>query len=283
MADGITVLAEGKLYALGGVVEVDGRVSWFAPDARGYAPVNSYLLLEPDEALLIDSGVPAHERTLVEQLRSLLPDGVPLSILHTRIVEFDSVGNTAALLREFPIGAMYANFPAYQWIHFHPKWDQPGVEPDDLWPEDKPRDCRVARPGDTIAVGSHGRTVEIVAAPLRLLATYWPYDPATRTLFTSDSFGHALMQSPDDAHLLEDDDVGYEELRDHLVGKFDWLRAADTRPLREQLREIFEAHDVETVAPGFGRVLRGRELVARHLELVDRALAEESAVPVEVA
>jgi flavorubredoxin len=262
---------------------VDGRISWFAPEARGFAPLNSYLLLEDDAALLVDTGVPVHERLLVEQLRSLLPDGVPLSILHTRIVEFDSVGNTAALVREFALGAVYANFPAYQWIHFHPKWDRPGVEPDDLWPADKPRDCRVARPGEVIPVGSGGRTVEIVAAPLRLLATYWPYDSATRTLFTSDSFGHALMRSPDGPRVLVQNDVGYEELRDHLVGKFDWLSAADTRPLREQLRTIFETHHVETIGPGFGRVLRGRKLVERHLAMVDRALLEASAAPAEVA
>ena len=59
-----------------------------------------------------------------------------------------------------------------------------------------------------------------------------------------------------------------------LVGKFDWLADADTAPLRAQLAGIFAAREIETIAPGFGRIIRGRKAVDRHVELLDRALAE---------
>lgn len=281
MADEGTPLVPGRLDALGATVAVDGRISWFAPGARGFATVNQYLLREGQDALLIDTGVPVHERTLLGQLERLLAAETRLSILHTRMVEFDSAGNSGAVLRERPVEVMYGHFPADQWIHFRPEFDEVAdTLPGSLWPAARKRDCRLLHAEDELAVDRAGtRTVDVIAAPLRLLATYWIYDRATRTLFTSDSFGHAIASEPDGPRVVEsgNDATDYATVRDHLFGKFDWLLAADTRRLGDGLAAIFEAHPIETIAPGYGCILRGREVVERHYGLLQQALGEVAA------
>jgi len=38
---------------------------------------------------------------------------------------------------------------------------------------------------DTIQLGKKGRAIDVMQAPIRLIATRWLYDRATRTLFSS--------------------------------------------------------------------------------------------------
>ena len=84
------------------------------------------------------------------------------------------------------------------------------------------------------------------------------------------------MSSPDDPWFIDaaTDTTTYEQVRDHMLAKFDWLASAHTEKLCEQLTELFTEHDVETIAPQFGRIIRGRETVARHRDLVLAALEE---------
>src|SRR3954447_6772610 len=63
----ITLVAS-RLYGLGGMAALDGRVSWAPQNARGYQPVNCYLLVEAERALLIDTGLPVHLSQVTEQL-----------------------------------------------------------------------------------------------------------------------------------------------------------------------------------------------------------------------
>src|ERR1700728_2050997 len=53
---GIASLADDQLYALQNPFALDGRVSSYPASARGFSVVNSYLLTQPDAAMLIDTG-----------------------------------------------------------------------------------------------------------------------------------------------------------------------------------------------------------------------------------
>lgn len=267
---GAAEVIPGTLYALGGLLPLDGRLSWVAEGVQGVAPLASYLLVEDGRAMLIDTGAPAFEAQLLAQLDALVPRPAQLSLLLSRVVEFDSFGNAAAVVRHLPVDTTYSQFPPDQWLyyrHVHATDEPPA-----------PTTWVPLKAGVEAAIGGEGdpgRRLETLHAPLRLLVTAWMYDAETRCLFTSDAFGHAVMADEAGPRTVTaaNDTTTLAEVRDHLVAKFDWLETAELEPLREQLAEVFEEREIEIVAPSYGRVLVGRDVVRRHYELVQEALA----------
>lgn len=274
MSEKIVTLAHDKVRVLGGTVPIDGRISWISPGARGHAPVNCYLLTEGEHALLVDTGLPVHEELIVRQLEAALGPRAALSVVYTRLAEFDSLGNGAAIMRAFSVRTSWAHFAAGEWLQYQPKFDSagepghPGVK----------TDFQILPTGDSIAFGgsTSTRRLEVIPAPLRLLATAWIYDTATGTLFTSDSFGHVTMRTAHGRRIVDGrrGTATLATVREHLETKFDWLLVADTARLRDELATIFETREIEAIAPIYGCVLTGRSVVTRHYELVQKALAE---------
>ncbi len=125
------------------------------------------------------------------------------------------------------------------------------------------------RPGSTLEVAP-GRVLDVLTPALRMLATYWLYDRATRTLFPSDSFSHLSMRSRNESRVVDDPDggAGSDDPGTHLAAKFWWLAAADKRTIRADMERIFERFEVETIAPSNGCVLRGRPVVEKHVRLM---------------
>jgi flavorubredoxin len=112
-------------------------------------------------------------------------------------------------------------------------------------------------------------------APIRLIATRWLYDRATRTLFSSDMFTHVWRAREDGPWIVSEDDdtTSARDLRSFLLNtRYWWLEGAPTDSIRRGIGEIFDKHDVETIAPGYGCVLSGRKVVARHYRMLDEIL-----------
>jgi flavorubredoxin len=110
---------------------------------------------------------------------------------------------------------------------------------------------------------------------------FWVYDKQSKVMFTSDLFGHVSVASPNDRPVvdsLDDDDTTYEEVRDHTLMRYHWLPMATTEPLIAWLENIFEAYEVEVIAPTSGCVLVGAPLVRKHYELMIELLRK---VPAE--
>ena len=42
-----------------------------------------------------------------------------------------------------------------------------------------------------------------------------------------------------------------------------------TDSMRRGIGDIFDKHDIETIAPGYGCILRGRDVVRRHYQMLD--------------
>jgi hypothetical protein len=266
-------LAPGRLHALGGVVPVDGRISWFAESARGYTPLLCYLLTDDTGDLILDTSLPLLRDQIVGQLAALHPADKPLAMMLSRNPEFDSIGNAGIILTRFRTQRLISIFQAEPWLYWQP--NSGALPPDDRPADMVPEWIEIKREME-IPVGPGGRTLKVLGAPLRLLSTFWGYDAATRTLFTSDAFGHNLLAAPDDSWIVDagNDTATHEQVRDHMLGKFDWLAHAHTEKLCDQLRELFTTYDVERIAPQFGRIIEGRDTVARHLGLVLSALEE---------
>jgi hypothetical protein len=267
-AGGITALGDGKLYALQNPFVLDGRVSAYAASARGFSVANSYLLTEPDAALLIDTGFGKDEPVIRAQIESLIAPGLPLSMFPLRLNEFMSINNVEAFASHFNVEQCYtSNVDAALWFDFGARADGRSIL-------GSMRVSAVTR-ADTIDVGGQDRTLDVMQAPIRLIATRWLYDRATRTLFSSDLFTHVWRDRKTGPWVVreEDDTTTARELRSFMLNtRYWWLEGAPTDAIRRGIGAVFDKYDIETIAPGYGCLLSGRKVVARHYRLLDEFL-----------
>ena len=113
-------------------------------------------------------------------------------------------------------------------------------------------------------------------APIRLIATRWLYDRATKTLFTSDMFTHVWRDRAEralDRHRRRRHHDAANDLRSFMLNtRYWWLEGAPTDSIRRGIDAVFDKYDIETIAPGYGCMLRGRKVVARHYRMLDEFL-----------
>jgi hypothetical protein len=268
VAGGIAALAAGKLYALQHPYALDGRVSSYPASARGFSVANSYLLTQSDAAMLIDTGFGKDEPAIRGEIEQLIAPALPLSLFPLRLNEFMSINNVETFAGHFNVEQCYTSNPdAALWFDFGAKANGRSIL--DSMPV-----TAVTR-ADTIRLGKQDRQIDVMQAPIRLIATRWLYDRATRTLFSSDLFTHVWRARADGPWIVtEDDDTTTErELRSFMLNtRYWWLEGAPTGSIRRGIADVFDKYDVETIAPGYGCVLRGRKVVARHVRMLDEIL-----------
>ena len=268
IARGIAALTDGRLYALQHPYALDGRVSSYPASARGFSVANSYLLTQSDAVLLIDTGFGKDEPVIRAQIESLIAPGLPLSLFPLRLNEFMSINNVETFAGHFNIEQCYTSNPdAALWFDFGAQLDGRSIL-------ESMKVTAVTR-SDTIQLGRQGRTIDVMQAPIRLIATRWLYDRATRTLFSSDMFTHVWRPRAEGPWIVTDDSdtttVG--ELRSFLLNtRYWWLEGAPTDAIRRDIGNVFDKFDIETVAPGYGCILHGRKVVARHFQMLDEIL-----------
>ena len=264
---GIAALADGKLYALQHPFGLDGRVSSYPMSARGYSVVNSYMLTQPDTAMLIDTGFGKDEPAIRAEIESLIAPGSPLSLFPLRLNEFMSINNVATFAGHFNVDQCYTSNPdAALWFDFGTDNSRSIL--------DSMKVTAVTR-ADTIELGKHGRAIDVMQAPIRLIATRWLYDRATKTLFSSDLFTHVWRERAEGPWIITDADdmTTPKELRSFMLNtRYWWLEGAPTDSIRRGIDAVFDKYDVETIAPGYGCILRGRKVVARHYKMLDEFL-----------
>src|ERR1700759_2902140 len=175
----IETIADGKLYALQNVLELDGRVSAYPANARGYSVSNCYLVKEGDRALLLDSGLSAHEQSIIAQIRTLTTPQTKLSVFPLRINEYMSVCNVEAIAQNFDVEQCYPGNPdAALWVVFGRRSDANDGRPYSL------KTTLVSR-AETLRVGDD-RLIDVFQAPIRLISSRWMFDFDTSMLFRSD-------------------------------------------------------------------------------------------------
>jgi hypothetical protein len=269
----ITDLGDGKAYALHNMMSLDGRVSAYPKSARGFAPSNCYLLYEKSGAILLDTGFNGHRRALFDQIGSIITSDTPLSIFPLRQNEFMSVGNGAALAKEFNVVECFSRREDMDfWLDFEVEEYGPKKEKDKLFPTTilgAELQCHVG--------GKTSRPIIGINAPIRLITTMWIYDEATRTLFSSDMFSHVSQDNPEGPWLMVDDDrvTTSAFVSSFLLNtRYWWIEGIDTAPIRKGISDVFNRCDIETLAPGYGAILRGRELVERQFTVLDEVLRD---------
>src|SRR5438067_12675035 len=267
-AGGIAAIDEGKLYPLHSPFALDGRVSSYPASARGYSVANSYLIPQSDAAMLIDTGFGKDEPAIRAQVESLIAPALPLSLFPLRLNEFMSINNVETFAGHFNVETCYtSNVDAALWFDFGAKANGRSIL-------ESMKVTAVTR-ADTIRLGQRDRAIDVMQAPIRLIATRWLYDRATRTLFSSDMFTHVSRPRENAPWIVTDADdrTSARELRSFLLNtRYWWLEGAPTDSIRRGIANVFDKHDVETIAPGYGCILRGHNVVARHYQMLDEIL-----------
>ena len=275
----ITTLFDRKLHVLRNSFPLDGRISAYPEAARGHGVSNCYLLVEEDGALLLDTGAAILEAQIIEQLDSLIDRDLPLSIFPLRINEFMSVGNAMAIARNFNVVEGYSRVPNIQvWLEFE-SLTRAGAE-------GLPKIPTTSTASNPVQVGSSGnRVLTAFEAPIRLISTFWIYDAATKTLFTSDMFSHIWHDTAGGPWVLksEDDTVTTPDfVRSFLLNtRYWWLDGAALETIRAGVADVFKTYDIETIAPGFGAILTGRDMVERQFSVLDEVLRDADRSKVE--
>ncbi|MEA5455980.1 hypothetical protein SPF06_14690 [Sinomonas sp. JGH33] len=277
-----TKIKNDKLVVLGGLIPLDGRVSWVPPQATGFQPSNCYLLSEPGAAghshLLVDSGLAVHSDEILEDLSTLIGEGGSLSVFFTR-AEMDCVSNLEPIVRHFDIERLFTGGVINPFDAFE------DLARTGLRSRRHQIDAQRTGHGDSVARAATieigpGRVLEIEAPLLRLLMTFWGWDAETGALFTSDTFTHGVMARPDSPRVIDstvEDTTTPEQVAGHLYAKYEWLPRATREPLRDWLAAKFDELDPEIVAPSRGCALRGRDVVRRHLDFMLKALEPQHA------
>jgi len=264
-----TELAPG-LYSIGGLIPFDARLSWAPPGARGLQPVNAYVLdSRGGLPAVIDTGLTEHEDAVLAGIGSGISPEEPISIFLTRS-EYECSSNLGSIVGHFNVRTLYTGGVSNPFDAFDEL-----ASAHDLW-SNRVRLGRM-RPGDYLPLEASPR-VSVLAAPIRILATFWAYDHETKTLFTSDVFGHAILDSPDDdAGPVTDPDAYVDPgwIRDNLLAKFAWLRGAEKiGAVREHLELIGHDLDIQNIAPTHGRPFAGPEAAGAQFELLRNVLRE---------
>ena len=267
-------LVEGRLYQLPNPYELNGRVTSHPATARGWAPSNSYLLLENSRALLVDAGYSVHEQSLLAQLGSLIDADTPVDFLPTAIGEFGSICNVRPITERFNVVRYYGILDdANRWLDFRPDHTRFG---DEVGGGRMATVENVAPANPDLldwAVGT--RPFEVFLPPLFLLPFKWGYDAETGTLFTGDTYNHVWRETAEGPWTVQPGEKPppLDEVYDFLVGtRWWWLPGAATEGIEAGLAELFARLDVRMIAPRFGCAVTEPEAVAAHFELLQLVL-----------
>ncbi len=268
-------LSADRVYALQSAFDLNGRISAYPQSARGFSVGNCYLLKEGDRALLLDTGYAAYERDILDQLASLIDTDTPLSVFPLRINEFMSVSNAVAIARQFNVVECFSPVPDIEdWIEF-----------DTLRGEERNPVLKTTILGSLSGTGGPrvelgaGRTLDVMNAPIRLINTIWIYDETTKTLFSSDMFSHLWSDSEDGPWLLgdndDDDATDFAFVRSFLLNtRYWWIEGANLAPIRKAVADVHDRFDIETIAPGYGKIMSGRRHVDNQFEVLDGVLGQ---------
>src|SRR5207253_3552385 len=226
------------------------------------------LLKQSDTAMLIDTGFGKDEPAIRAEIEQLIAPGSPLSLFPLRLNEFMSINNVATFAGHFNVDQCYTSNPdAALWFDFGTDNSRSILDA---------MTVNAVTRADTIELGKHGRAIDVMQAPIRLIATRWLYDRATKTLFSSDMFTHVWRDTEKGPWIVteaDNDPTSQRDVRSFLLNtRYWWLEGAPTDAIRRGIGDVFDTYDVETIAPGYGCILRGRNVVERHYRMLDEVL-----------
>lgn len=266
----ILELVPDRLWSIASTILLDGRVSAYPSNVRGYSDGHCYLLKENNDAILIDSGFASYRDQIIGSLSQLISKDDELSIFPLRINEYMSVGNVEAISNTFRAKQCFSSIPnIHLWMKFSRHSETlAGYE----------LNTALVKRAQDIHMGPEGaRVLHAFQAPIRLIGTRWIYDHATRTLFTSDSFTHQWQSvSGEDPIITSASDVAdAQHVRSFLLNtRYWWLEGGKTSELCRKLDAVRRDFPIERIAPSYGKITEGAAAVDRQFDVLISALEQ---------
>ena len=97
-----------------------------------------------------------------------------------------------------------------------------------------------------------------------------------RIRYAETGSGFPLLATPGGPWVVtetDNDSTSPRDLRSFMLNtRYWWLEGAPTDSIRRGIDAVFDKYDVETIAPGYGCILRGRNVVKRHYQMLDEFL-----------
>jgi flavorubredoxin len=252
-----------NIYVLSDLEVANGERSWLPSDAAGFEPFNKFVIVKPDDVLLIETGVSAHCESIISTLREIVGDRM-LTLLPTRS-ELESIGNMGAIIDAFPRVQLLTTtraLPPLGLAHMKP------------CRRESVRARRLVR-GESLEAVGFGN-LKTLTPVIRILNTIWIYDEESGVLFSSDFFANELLANHKTSVIRRDTTgrAGPARLRRSIVSKFDWLERARTTALEAQWDKMFARIKPTGIAPSLGRITVGPELCSEQITLYRQALFE---------
>lgn len=213
---------------------------------------NSCYLVTGDKAtVLVDTGMPYGWSQLRDELRSVLA-GRPLDYIFPTHPEAPHMGNTGALIAEFPDVEIVGDLRNY---HLY-------------YPEAQHK-FRPMKAGQALDLG--GRTLMLVPAVVHDLPnTLWGYVPEERILFVCDAYPYTHEH---EAHQcgMTSEELPFEVLpQDTTVvirNALNWVRYVDADRVMPALLALLERYPVDIIGPTHGGVITNPKDITRVFEL----------------
>ena len=235
--DNIKELAADKLFALQNPMLLDGRVSSYPASAHRLFGLQLLSAAAARRRLADRHRLRRRtSRRCARRSNSLIPRTLPLSLLPLRLNEFMSIQNIDPFTLYFNVKECFTGNPdAAFWFDFGAGSDSGQNTLDRL-------NITTISREETIPIGDLGRPVVVYQAPIRLIATRWIYDEATKTMFTSDMCTHTWRDRPDGPWIIQDGDddpTDFDHVRSFLLNtRYWWLEGVDTAKLRKGIDKI---------------------------------------------
>jgi len=259
----------GTLYGAAGWLRGGAQpITWLPPDLNGWLPVTAYALTDGAEWMAMDTGLPVHWPVLRPALEATLGATTRRRMVNTRR-EQDCMANLHAMTQAFgitevPYVGVLNPLELMDWVE--------AAEAHARIEAMAPVRAMRIEVGQMLEVGS--LRLEPLRVQLRLLATNWFYEHATRSLFTSESFGFLTRDDPGQPLLRDPGEAPFyvPAIAGMLSAKFDWLIGIDPSPILADLDTIFAARKVDRICPCHGCVIEGPVAVAEAVVATQSAI-----------
>lgn len=215
-----------------------------------------YLLTYGDSNVLIDTGPFNFREPILEEVRTVIDGDLDAIVISAS--DYVHTGNLSPFKERPDLHVITVGNPT---IHGYEDYEH------------------VTRVSVDEAFDVGGTTLRMQDPVLHDVAsTAWIYEPRSKALFTSDSFGY--YHAPDDCGGLGDDGVDPDALYDFHADTLRWLPYVRPERVEEEVEYVFDRFDVECLLPAHGKPVMGEDVpgfVDAFVEAIHRAPAERSA------